>query len=403
MDQVIQTGTGAAPSVGKRPLLVASGAHILHDGYTDLLYVLLSVWQAEFGLDFAQVGTMRALYAGTMAGFQVPVGMLAERFDPRMLLAVGTAIAAGSFILAGFSSGVWTLAGALMIGGLGASVQHPVASSLVARAYEGPRSRAALGTYNFAGDIGKMAFPAVAAALLLVMPWRGVVGILAVVGLVAALAMWLLLPHADFVRDAGTHPTSSANGVAAGGVMNKGFSLLLSIGVIDTATRMGFLTFLPFLLKAKGASVQTVGLALTLIFVGGAGGKLFCAWLGQRYGVLRTVYLTEGLTALGILAMLPMSLPAAMAVLPLIGVALNGTSSVLYGTVPDLIPVSRRERAFSIFYTGTIGAGALSPVLYGLVSDQIGIPSMMLLVAGVALLTLPLAWLLGPALKLAKV
>ena len=29
---------------------VASGAHALHDGYTDLIYVMLPVWQAEFGL-----------------------------------------------------------------------------------------------------------------------------------------------------------------------------------------------------------------------------------------------------------------------------------------------------------------------------------------------------------------
>ena len=42
----------------------------------------------------------------------------------------------------------------------GAMVQHPLASSLVSHAYEtGPR-RAALGTYNFAGDLGKIAAPA---------------------------------------------------------------------------------------------------------------------------------------------------------------------------------------------------------------------------------------------------
>ena len=79
--------------------------------------------------------------------------------------------------------------------------------------------------------------------------------------------------------------------------------------------------------------------------------------------------------------------------------ALNGTSSVLYGTVPELVTPERRQRAFSIFYTGGVGAGALAPVLYGLISDFADVPTMMLLVAAVVLVTLPLAWRLGPYLN----
>jgi len=169
--------------------------------------------------------------------------------------------------------------------------------------------------------------------------------------------------------------------------------------MIDSATRMGFLTFLPFLLKMKGAGLAEIGVALTLIFTGGACGKLACGWLGQRLGVVRATWVTEGATAAGILALLPLPLFASFAVLPLIGVALNGTSSVLYGTVPELVASERRQRAFSIFYTGGVGAGALSPVLYGMVSDVLSVPAMMMLVAAVVLVTLPLSWLLGPYLR----
>ncbi len=139
--------------------------------------------------------------------------------------------------------------------------------------------------------------------------------------------------------------------------------------MIDSATRMGFLTFLPFILTAKGASLPTIGLALTLVFAGGAVGKLVCAYIGARIGVIGTVFLTEIMTLVLIFAILPLPLEAAMVMLPLLGIALNGTSSVLYGSVPDLVPAERRTRAFGIFYTGTIGAGAIAPILYGLVSD----------------------------------
>ena len=59
---------------------VASGAHALHDGYTDLIYVMLPVWQAEFGLTYAAVGLLRGLFAGTMASLQIPAGHLSERY-----------------------------------------------------------------------------------------------------------------------------------------------------------------------------------------------------------------------------------------------------------------------------------------------------------------------------------
>jgi MFS transporter, FSR family, fosmidomycin resistance protein len=382
-------GASLPATAERRVLAVACSAHALHDGFTDLLYVLLPLWQVEFGLGYAEVGLLRALYAGAMAGFQVPSGMLADRLGGPMLLALGTALAGVGYLFAGIGGSLAALVVALLVGGLGSSVQHPVASSLVARAYEGRRSRNALAAYNFSGDLGKMAVPAATAWLVAAMPWRSATLILGAAGIAAAAVILPLLRGAPAEGAAEAHAEAAA-GPAAGG--RGGFPILLAIGVIDSATRMGFLTFLPFLLRQKGADLPLIGVALTLIFAGGATGKLVCGFLGARLGVVMAVFVTEGLTAIGILALLPLPLFAAMAVLPLIGVALNGTSSVLYGTVPELVPAARRRRAFGIFYTGAIGAGALAPALYGLASDAAGVPTMMALIAGIVLLTLPLAW-----------
>ena len=98
------------------------------------------------------------------------------------------------------------------------------------------------------------------------------------------------------------------------------------------------------------------------------------------------------------MALLPLPLEAALLVLPLIGIALNGTSSVLYGSVPDLVAPERRARAFSVFYTGTIGAGALAPAVYGVVGDALGVSTTLLVVAAIVLLTLPLSLVLRPVL-----
>jgi MFS family permease len=282
---------------------------------------------------------------------------------------------------------------ALVIGGLGASTQHPLASALIAHAFAGARSMKALGTYNFAGDIGKMTVPAVASVLLVAMPWRPVLALIGACGLVAAAAIYLLTPRYGAERKA-IAQDAAAEVATSAGRYRLAYPVLVSIGVLDSATRMGFLLFLPFVLTEKGASLPTVGLALTLVFAGGAAGKLVCAFIGARIGAIATVWLTAAV----IVALLPLPLEAALVLLPLIGIALNGTSSVLYGSVPDLVTPEWRARAFSIFYTGTIGAGAIAPVLYGVVGDLLGVPAALLVVAGVVTLTLPLSLALRPAL-----
>lgn len=378
----------------RRTLGVASGAHALHDGYTDLIYVLLPVWQAEFGLSYAAIGALRGLFAGTMAGLQIPSGYLAEKFSPASVLAAGTALAGLGYCLAGLSGSFVMLAIALAIGGIGASTQHPIASALVARAFKGSRSLKALGSYNFAGDIGKMTIPAIAALMITVMPWRPAVGILGAAGFVAAVAIMMLIPRYAVAAPATDKQEQSARRP----ISRFGFPTLLSIGVIDSATRMGFLTFLPFILTAKGASLPMIGIALTLVFAGGAAGKLICAFIGARLGVTTTVCLTETLTGILILAILPLPLEAAMAILPILGIALNGTSSVLYGSVPDLVEPEKHARAFGIFYTGTIGSGAIAPLLYGFAGDAFGINGAIMLVAALVLITIPLALILRPLL-----
>ena len=378
----------------RRALGVACGAHALHDGYTDLVYVLLPIWQAEFGLSYGAVGILRSLFSGTLAGFQIPSGLLAEKLGAARVLAAGTALAGCGYLIAGASAGLAMLVIALIIGGLGASTQHPLASTLVARAFGAQRAIKAIGTYNFAGDIGKMTVPVAAALLMTLMPWRPTVAALGACGFAAALAIIALMP-----QQAGeAHAAAKSTEGAASGAPRRGFPLLLAIGVLDSGTRMPFLTFLPFLLGAKGASVTGIGLALTLVFAGGACGKLVCAFIGARIGVFATVVLTEVATALGIVALLPLSLEACYALLPLIGVALNGTSSVLYGSVPALVAPERRARAFSIFYTGTIGTGALAPVVYGFLGDVIGVRTTLVVLACVVLVTVPLAFALRSAL-----
>ena len=141
--------------------------------------------------------------------------MLAERFGAPLVLALGTALAGFGYCLAGFSSGVVMLVAALFVGGLGASTQHPLASSLIAHAFAGARSLKALGTYNFAGDIGKMTLPAAASLLFVVLPWREALVLLGGIGVLAAIVIFVLIPRFAVEAAAPRKSETGADGLLA--------------------------------------------------------------------------------------------------------------------------------------------------------------------------------------------
>ncbi|MBB5606145.1 MULTISPECIES: MFS transporter [unclassified Janthinobacterium] len=376
-------------STRRRSLIAVCSAHAVHDGLTDVIYVLLPIWQAQFAISYAMVGLLRGSYSGMMAGFQLLASRMAKRWGRERMLIGGTALAGLAYLVAGQAGGLAVLLFALLLGGLGASTQHPLASSIVTDTHEaGGGVKEALSQYNFAGDIGKTLIPALVGLLLLVCSWQTSVSLIGLLGLAAAGLLWWLLPRKGELQA----NQKKAGKTIVGNGSKGGFRALLATGTLDSAVRMGFLTFLPFLLKSKGAGTAGIGMALSLLFVGGAFGKLLCGYLGARIGMMKTVWITETMTSLLIVLALWLPLFGVMAMLPLLGLALNGTSSVLYGVVPELAEPGKREHAFALFYTGTIGGGALSPVLFGALGDAASVPIALMVLAAILLLTLPLAW-----------
>ncbi len=386
---------------GRAMLGTCGGAHFLHDGMSDALYVLLPLWAEAFGLSLAQVGALKTIYSGAMASFQLPAGFLSERIGERPLLVAGTLVAGAAYAAIALVDGYLALAVLLLLGGLASGVQHPLASALIARAFETGRRRAALGTYNFTGDIGKVAGTGAAGLAIAVVGWQGATAGLGAIAVVASLGLFIALTRlgagAPPARPSATETPITRRDW---GIHNPlGFRAIATIGMIDSAVRYGFLTFVPFLLVEKGARIEAVGLAMALIFGGGAVGKLACGLLAERLGVIRTAVATEIATALAILVLPFLPLGAAFVVLPLAGIALNGTSSVLYGTVADFVASDRQSRAYGLFYTLGIGSGALAPAAVGVLSDAHGVTVAMFALAAAALATLPACLVLSSAIK----
>jgi FSR family fosmidomycin resistance protein-like MFS transporter len=379
----------------KRALATCSAVHTVHDGLADVSYVLLPLLAQSFGLSLAQVGVIRGAHRAAMAAFQIPAGLIAERFGERNLLALGTAILGIAFLALGFAPGFWAILVALFFAGLGSSVQHPLSSTIISRAFAAEGRRAALGTYNFAGDVGKFTFGAIVSLLLLAgVSWQVPVLGFGVVALVAAGAVIALIANTELAA-----PADGPKKVAAAGWGirdRQGFTVLCLIEILDASTRAGFLTFIAFLLIAGGLSEGWAASAVPLVFVGGMAGKLACGLLAERLGVIRMIVITEIATAGGIFAVLALPAIGAFLLLPLLGIVLQGTSSVLYATVGEFVEPDRLPRTFGFFYTIGSICGIVAPLGYGLLGDRFDVGTAIATMGVLVLLTVPLAALLRP-------
>jgi MFS transporter, FSR family, fosmidomycin resistance protein len=376
-------------------LLLCCIMHAIHDGYTSAMYLLLPLIATDLQLSYTQVGFLKMMISGGQSLFQLPGGIIAERVGERRMLALGLATLSGAFLLLSPAWSFPTVATLCLLIGVGASLQHPLSSSLVSRAYEAQGRRTAMGTYNFAGDVGKVAFPALLSAMILVLSWRGSVELLGVFGLVAALVVWMGGTSRERVAKPTTDAGMQAHKRRGWGITDrKRFGGLVAVGMLDDSARAAFLTFVPFLLAEKGASPEQMGLLFTLVFAGGACGKFVCGPLAERLGAVRMVVVTELLTGLTILALLPLPLTASLVLLPVLGVFLNGTSSVLYATVAELVAPEARARGYGLFYMLYQGSGMIAPVLYGWLGDAAGLGWAMLLLGFLTMGAAPLAVLM---------
>jgi len=372
--------------------------HVWSDLFFALLLPLLPSIKNDLGLTFFQVWLLRSMFSGATAILQIPAGFLAESVGEFWLLVLGNAWVAVGLIAMALSPVFIVLLAASFIGGLGGGTQHPLGSSLVSRAYDDRGRSTAVGTVNFAGDLGKMLAPLVA---LIAIPfgWRAV---LWAVGIGGLLFMTLSIPLRRSV-DIGK-PVSKEQ-VEDGGSGDNGrmggFVMLSVVGFLDSATRGASLVILPFVMDAKGMGPGQISLMLILLFAGGAVGKYVVGWLGERFPTVSLIWGTKGLTA--VLLMLSLATPALLLapLMVVLGIGLNGTSSALYASVANLIPQRRRARFYGLFYTTNEVGTVLVPLIYGVVADMFGLNAAVIVMGLATMLILPVSLGLRSHLSLA--
>ncbi len=364
----------ANKSSPQKVLVFGSAMHVWSDLFFALLVPLLPHIKEELNLSYTSIGLLRSVYSGSSAILQIPAGLVAESTGEFWMLLGGNIWVGLGLIVMAIVPGFLPLIGATALGGLGGGTQHPLASSMVSRAYDSGGRSAAVGTVNFSGDIGKMIAPIIAGLLLMSGDWRRTMWIVGAAGSVFMCFSVFTRRHFDMGKPLLKQSPGKWNrkeSVKTSSI--AGFIVLSGIGILDSATRSSTLVFFPFVFMERGMGESEVGVALFLLFAGGAAGKYICGWLDDRTGTLSLIWATKGMTTVLLVSTIFVPSFVLWPLALILGVGLNGTSSVLYATVAKFIPADKRARYYGLFYTtneiGTVGA----PLGYGLVADIIGL------------------------------
>ncbi|OQX30952.1 MAG: hypothetical protein B0D96_04500 [Candidatus Sedimenticola endophacoides] len=152
---------------------------------------------AELGLGASDLGLLTSAYFLAFAAFQLPLGILLDRYGPRRTEAVLLLFAAaGALIFARAEETAGLIAGRALIG-FGVSACLMAAFKAFVQWFPAERLAAVNGLQLAAGGVGALAATTPVEMALGITDWRGIFSALALLTLLAALLIFLLAPERE--------------------------------------------------------------------------------------------------------------------------------------------------------------------------------------------------------------
>ena len=374
----------------RRTLVATCGAHFIQDGLVALQYVLLPILAQVFGLNYTQVGFLRAASNSAMTLLEIPAGVLAERFGESRLLVFGLLCAGLGYLGVALASEFYLIVIGFLVTGSGAAFQHSLASAMIANRFGDAERRRSLGIYNAFGDAGKLAFSGIfGVAIGAGFAWNLVVTGLCLVTLAFTVLLLFLLNHGSVAQQADANEKQAVAARGKWGIKNPRKFAWLGITVfIDTLAQAVFLTFIAFLVLQKGGGETLASMAVVLALCGGMVGKFASGYLAARHGDRGAFRILQLLTVAGLLALGPLPMVPALILLPLIGLAVQGSSTVTYGALSDFVHKDRQSRGYAMIYTLSSLSAVVGPLIFGSLADLYGVDVSFALLALLTSLTL---------------
>ena len=356
-----------------------AAAHLINDSYVFVLPALLPLLIPSLGISLTAAGLAVGLYQVTSSLTQPVLGHLADRYPLRWLAWLGLVATAVGAAGIGVAPDYWSLLLFLILGALGTSAFHPVATATISD-MAGARRGQMMSVYITAGNVGLAVGPA--AMRLGLSTWGPAISVpLALPCLLIAVAVFLVVP----ARQVAQRRSESFGTILA---KHRGIlALLLSIATLRSWANVGLGTFLPLLLVDRGQSVEDGATALAvLLFFGGVGG-LAAGFLADRFGRDAVIVGSLLLSPPCGLLMLHGPGPLLWVGAALVGLTLTGSMVAMTVRGQELMPGSV-AMVSGLMLGFTVGMGGLAVTPLAALAEVIGLG----LVADIcALLPLPAA------------
>ncbi|MFL2626863.1 MAG: MFS transporter [Dehalococcoidia bacterium] len=367
--------------------------HIVGDLYFAIMYPLLPYIAITYELNYTQTGLIKTVFDLGAALTQLPAGIISDRISEFWLIGGANLWVGIGVILMSLATTNIMFLGMSFITGIGGGVQHPVGARFVSRGSDPKSLFTSIGILNFSGDLGKIIAPIIVALLVVSFGWQkcllfvGVTGIILVLGsMVTNLSISKSSNNANNIQT----PTSTNNSKLLT-VIDAQFVVLMMAGFIDSMIRTATLTFIPFIFISKGMTTLRTTLIFTILYSGGAIGKFSSGWLSDRYNAFTIIFATKIVVSILLPIILITNIPIGTVLVFILGIGLNGTSSVLYGIVAKITNPETRGKAYGIYYTSTEVGVAIAPILFGFIADSYSLNSSMIGISIVSLLVIILS------------
>jgi FSR family fosmidomycin resistance protein-like MFS transporter len=335
---------------------VVCGAHFFNHFQSAMLAVLYPLMMKDLGIGLVALATIAATYNTLNNVFQAMYGFVVPYVRRGIILGVGNCLLGLSVIGSGFAVGYYHFFTTRLLGGLGASPQHTVGSSVLAVHFGNARGRA-LAFHSTAGHIGGLVAPLIAALLLTYLSWRELfwtVGALTtVVGILFFVFRDRMRPATSDARKSRLTPLGWEAYKKC--LKNKNIllvSLVFMAGAAGRGQDINEIYIIPHFVHDFGMEVAHAAFLFTLIQVGGLVGPIAWGWISDRYNRKLVIQASLVISAASTFWLAWQENVSASLFVNLViyGAAVTSRQTLTQALLSDLVGEDLFDAAFSLYY-----------------------------------------------------